>query len=42
MDVATRPVEHSDRDHLIGTWQQDAEFDRAVADFGRIDKAAWR
>jgi len=41
MDMATRPAEHSDLDHLIGTWQEDSEFDQAVVDFGRIDKDAW-
>lgn len=35
-------VEHTDLDHLIGTWQEDPGFDRAVADFGRVDEDDWR
>jgi len=42
MDIATQPAEHSDLDYLIGTWQDEPEFDQAVGDFGRIDKDAWQ
>ena len=35
LDVA--PAKHTDLDHLIGSWQDDPAFDRAVAEFGRID-----
>ena len=27
------PAEHTDLDHLVGTWQEDPDFDRAIADF---------
>ncbi len=27
------PARHADLDHLIGSWQDDPEFDRAVAEF---------
>ena len=36
-ELDTGPVEHTDLDHLIGSWQEDPEFDRAIADFERID-----
>ena len=31
------PAKHTDLDHLIGSWRDDPAFDRAVAEFGRID-----
>lgn len=30
-------IEHTDLDSLVGSWQEDAAFDQAVADFERID-----
>ena len=36
------PARHTDLDHLIGTWQDDPEFDRAVAEFERIDDGSWK
>jgi fermentation-respiration switch protein FrsA (DUF1100 family) len=40
----TRAVEHSDLDHLAGTWQaRDArEFERATATFKQVDEDLWR
>lgn len=35
-------VEHTDLDGLIGSWQEDPEFDAAVAEFSRIDEEAWK
>ena len=35
-------AEHTDLDHLIGTWQEDPAFDLAIADFGRIDEDVWK
>ena len=31
-----------DLDALIGSWQEDKAFDRAVADFERVDEEAWK
>lgn len=42
LDLDGRPVEHSDLDALIGSWQKDAAFERAIADFGRVDEEAWK
>ena len=42
LELGARPVEHGDLDGLVGTWQKDAAFDRAVADFGRVDEDAWK
>ena len=36
------PTRHADLDNLIGTWQDDPEFDRAVAEFERIDEESWK
>ena len=36
------PASHTDLDHLVGTWQEDPDFDRAVAEFERIDDESWQ
>lgn len=36
------PVVHHDLDHLAGTWEEDPEFDRAIAEQDRVDEALWR
>ncbi len=36
------PTAYADLDHLIGTWQEDPDFDRAVADFEQVDDEAWK
>jgi hypothetical protein len=33
---------HHDLDALAGTWEDDPEFDRAIADQDRVDEALWR
>lgn len=40
LDAESTP--YADLDQLIGTWQEDPDFDRAVADFGRVDEDAWK
>jgi hypothetical protein len=42
LEIDARPVEHSDLDPLAGSWQEDPAFDRAVADFERVDEEAWK
>lgn len=42
LDLDLKPAEYSDLDGLIGTWQEDSGFDRAIADFERIDEEVWR
>lgn len=42
LELEAQPVQHTDLDDLIGTWQEDPAFDRAVADFERVDEDAWR
>ncbi len=41
LGVAEPPVEHHDLDDLIGTWVQDASFDKAVKSMRRIDPGIW-
>jgi hypothetical protein len=41
LELDAPPKEHADLDALIGSWQEDPAFDRAVADFERVDKDAW-
>ena len=33
---------HHDLDHLAGKWEQDPEFDQAIAAQNRIDESLWR
>ena len=42
LEIEVGSVEHTDLDHLIGTWQEDPEFDLAVAEFERVDSDAWK
>jgi hypothetical protein len=42
LELDAKPVEHTDLDALIGSWQEDAAFDRAVAAFERVDQEAWK
>lgn len=42
LEIDAQPAEHTDLDALIGTWREDPAFDRAVADFERVDVAAWK
>ena len=42
LELDARPAVNTDLDDLIGTWQEDPEFDRAVAAFERIDEEAWK
>ena len=41
LELDAAPAVHTDLDHLIGTWQEDPEFDRTIAAFERIDEDAW-
>ena len=42
LELDAKSTEHTDLDHLIGSWQEDPEFDRAIADFEHIDEDAWK
>lgn len=42
LELEAQPVEHTDLDALIGSWQEDPAFDRTVADFERVDEEAWK
>lgn len=42
LELDAQPVEHTDLDALIGSWQEDPAFDRAIADFERVDEEAWK
>jgi hypothetical protein len=33
---------YTDLDDLAGTWIEDPEFDRAIADMDRVDEAMWK
>ena len=42
LEFKAKPVEHTDLDALIGSWQEDPDFDRAVAEFARVNQEAWK
>jgi len=42
LELDSKPVEHTDLDFLIGSWQEDPAFDSAIKDFERIDEEAWK
>ena len=42
LELDAKPAVYTDLDDLIGTWQEDPEFDRAVAVFERIDEDVWK
>ena len=42
LELDAKPVEHHDLDALIGSWQEDPAFDRAIADFKRVDEEVWK
>jgi hypothetical protein len=42
LGVADEPVEYHDLDDLAGTWVEDPEFDRVVAEMDRPDSELWK
>ena len=38
LEWALQAQRHTDLDHLAGTWEDDPDFERALADFERIDE----
>lgn len=42
LELDAKVVEHNDLDALIGSWQEDPGFDRAMADFERVDEEEWK
>ena len=40
--LEVRQADHTDLDSLIGSWQDDPAFDRAVADFKQVDEQVWK
>ncbi|HEV7509883.1 MAG TPA: hypothetical protein VGS07_33730 [Thermoanaerobaculia bacterium] len=36
------PVRLRDLSDIVGTWQEDLEFDQAIADQDRVDEEMWR
>lgn len=42
LELEAKAAEHSDLDALVGSWQEDPAFDKAVPDFGKVDEEAWK
>ncbi len=40
--LAEEPITFHDLDVLAGTWQEDAEFDRAIAAQDKVDARLWK
>ena len=41
LGVPASGKQYDDLDHLIGSWVNDPEFDRAIAEMDRIDAEMW-
>ncbi len=39
--LRAEPREYHDLDFLFGSWVEDPEFDKAIADFEKIDEELW-
>lgn len=42
LELDALAIHHTDLDSLTGSWQEDADFDKAMADFERVDEDAWK
>ncbi len=42
LELDANRIEHADLDDLIGSWEEDPAFDKAVAEFDRIDPEVWK
>lgn len=42
LELDTKSVEHTDLDTLIGSWQEDPAFERAITVFERVDEESWK
>ena len=40
--VEAQPKVYTDLDHLIGKWEDDPQFERAIADQDVVDEELWR
>jgi hypothetical protein len=40
--LSETPVRHRDLSDIAGTWQEDPDFDQAIADQDQIDERLWR
>jgi hypothetical protein len=42
LGLTGQPVRHRALDDLKGTWREDPEFDRAIAEQDEVDESLWR
>ena len=42
LGVSGEPVRHDDLDDLIGTWEDDPDFDKAIMEMDKVDPHLWR
>jgi len=42
LDLGIEPVRCGDLDDLAGSWVQDPEFDKAMADIDKVDEVLWK
>ncbi|HYL05657.1 MAG TPA: hypothetical protein VE075_06435 [Thermoanaerobaculia bacterium] len=40
--LGEKPLRYRDLSDIAGTWVEDPEFDRAIADLDRVDEDMWR
>ena len=42
LDLGPEPVRYNDLNDLAGSWVQDPEFDKVMADMDKVDEAMWK
>jgi hypothetical protein len=42
LGISGKPRRFADLDDLAGTWVDDPEFDRVIAEMDRVDAAEWK
>jgi hypothetical protein len=42
LNLSDHPVKHRDLDFIAGTWVEDPEFDKIIAEQRRIDPEDWK
>ena len=42
LGLADEPIEYHDLDDLAGSWIQDPEFEKVVAELDRVDPGLWK
>lgn len=42
LDLGAEPIRYNDLNDLAGSWVNDPEFDKAMADMDKVDEGLWK